>query len=453
MYPLSNSQYPMNITQKKIDDLSAILTLTIEKSDYEPLVKKNLNDYRRTAEIKGFRPGMAPMSLIEKMHGQAALMQELNKLLPENLNKYISENNLNLLGEPIPSQHEEKQEDKKNTGEFEFVFEIGFAPEITFTLSGEDKIPYYNITVTEEDKAKQKDAVLRQNGKLVDVETIAGENEYLQVDLIQGEKTVENTYLSLDTIKDAPTKEQFAGKKAGDEWVVDVKKITANDTDLATFLKVKKEELDGIDPTFTIKIKKVQKFVAAELNQELYDTLFGKDAVKSEDEFMQKITEQIHEEYAQESHYRFSIDAYDALLKKANIELPEAFLKRWLVYSNEGKITTDVVEKEFPAFAYDMRRQMVLNYILKEQKIELKQEELLEQAKKMARYQFQMYGISNAPEDAIEHFANKLLADQKHGKSIREKVESDKVIDYVKATVTLDVKEITNDKLQKLYEK
>jgi trigger factor len=443
----------MNITQKKIDDLSATLTLTIEKSDYEPLVKKNLNDHRRTAEIKGFRPGMAPMSLIEKMYGQSALLQEINKLLPESLNKYIVENNLNLLGEPIPSHTEEQQQDWKNPDKFEFVFEIGLAPEITLTLSQKDKIPFYNITVTEEDKAKQKDAILQQNGKLVDVETIAGDNEYLQVDLIQGEKTIEDTYLSLDTIKEKPVKEQFAGKKVGDEWTVDVKKITANETDLAALLKVKKEELNGIDPAFTLKIKKIQQFTAAELNQELYDTLFGKDAVKSEEEFMQKIEAHIREEYAHESNYRFSIDAYNALLKKANIELPEAFLKRWLLYSNDDKLTPEVVEKEFPAFAENLRRQMIRSHISKEQKIELKQEDLLEQARKMARYQFQMYGLRNVPAESIERFANNLLADEKHGRSIRETVESEKVIDYVKATVTLDVKEITNDELQKLYEK
>jgi trigger factor len=443
----------MNITQKKIDDLSATLTVIIEKSDYEPLVKKNLNDHRRTAEIKGFRPGMAPMSLIEKLYGHSALLQEINKLLPESLNKYIVENNLNLLGEPIPSQSEEQRQDWKNPDKFEFAFEIGFAPEVTLTLSQKDKIPFYNITVTEEDKAKQKEAILRQNGKLVDVETIAGENEFLQVDLVQGEKTIENTYLSLDAIKEKAVKEQFAGKKAGDEWTVDVKTITANETDLAALLKVKKEELNVVDPLFTIRIKKIQQFTAAELNQELYDTLSGKDAVKSEEEFMQKIEAHIRAEYAHESNYRFSIDAYNALLEKANIELPEAFLKRWLLYSNDDKLTPEVVEKEFTAFTGDLRRQIIRRHILKEQQIELKQEELLEQAKKMARYQFQMYGLRNAPEENVERFAHNLLADEKHERSIREAVESDKVIDYVKATVTLDTKEITNDQLQKLYEK
>ncbi|MDR2801932.1 MAG: trigger factor [Prevotellaceae bacterium] len=442
----------MNITQKKIDDLSATLTLTIEKSDYEPLVKKNLNDYRRKAEIRGFRPGMAPASLIEKMHGRAALLEEINKLLPESLNKYIAENKLNLLGEPIPSDTADKQ-NWENPNDFEFVFEIGFAPEIAFSLSEKDKIPFYNITITEEDKAKQKEAILKQNGQLVAVETVTGGDEYLQVDLVQGEKTIENTYLSLKTIEEKSVKELFAGKKAGDELEADVKKITANETDLAALLKVKKEELADIAPVFTIKIKEVKQFAAAELNQALYDRLFGKDAVKSEDEFMQKITEQIREEYAHESDYRFSIDAYNALLKKTHIELPEAFLKRWLSYSNDDKITPEVIEKEFPAFADDLRRQMIRNYILKEQKIELKQEDLLEHAKKMAQYQFQMYGIRNAPEEQIGHYANSILANEKEWKRIREKVESDKVIDYVKATVTLDVKEITNDKLQKLYEK
>ncbi|MDR3133071.1 MAG: hypothetical protein LBU42_03490 [Prevotellaceae bacterium] len=444
----------MNIIQKKSDDLSATLTLHIEKSDYEPLVKKNLSDYRRKAEIKGFRPGMAPVSLIEKMHGRAALFEEINKLLPESLTKYIEENNLNLLGEPIPSDPEGKQDSRENPDDFEFVFEIGFAPDISFTLSREDKIPFYSITVTEEDKTKRKSAILEQNGQLVAVETISGEDEYLQVDLVQGEKIINDTYLSVKTIADKQVKELLAGKKAGDELEADVTKITASEADLAALLKVKKEELAAdIDPVFTIKIKEVKRFVAAELNQALYDRLFGQDTVKSEEEFMQKITEQIREEYVHESDYRFSIDAYNALLKKANIKLPDAFLKRWLNYSNDGKIAPDVMEKEYPAFADDLCRQMIRNYILKEQNIELKQEDLLEHAKKMARYQFQMYGLLNPPEEQVEHFANSILANEKEWKRIREKVGSDKVISYIKATVTLDEKEITNDELQKLHEK
>lgn len=442
----------MNITQKKIDDLSATLTLRIEKSDYEPLVKKNLNDYRRKADIKGFRPGMAPASLIEKKYGHTALIEEINKLLPECLNKYIAENKLNLLGEPIPYNAAEKQ-NRENPDDFEFVFEIGFAPEIAFTLSEKDKIPFYNITITEEDKAKRKKAILEQNGQLVAIETVTGGDEYLQVDLTQGEKTVEDTYISLKTIKEKEVKELFTGKKAGDELEADVKKVTANKTDLASLLKVKKEELADLDTVFTIKIKEVSRFVEAELNQDFYDRFLGKDAVKSEDEFMQKITEQIREDYVLESNYRFSFDAYNALLKKANIELPEAFLKRWLSYSNDGKIAPEVIEKEFPAFADDLRREMICNHILKEQKIELKQEDFLEHAKKMARYQFQAFGVRNVPEEQIKHYANSILANEKELQRIREKVKSDKVIDYVKATVTLDTKEITNDQLQKLYEK
>ncbi|MDR2358798.1 MAG: hypothetical protein LBD87_03215 [Prevotellaceae bacterium] len=442
----------MNITQKKIDELTAILTLTIEKSDYESLVKKNLNDYRRKAEIKGFRPGMAPVGLVEKMHGRTALFEEINKLLPESLNKYIEENKLTLLCEPIPSDAAEKQ-NMEDSGNLTFDFEIGFAPDIAFTLSEKDKIPFYNITITEEDKANQKEVILKRYGQLVATETITGKDEYLQVDLVQGGKTIEDTVLLLKAIEKNAVEELFTGKKAGDEIEADVKKIIANETDLAALLKVKKEELAGIDPVFTIKIKEVKRFAAAELNQDLYDRLFGEGIVKNEDEFMQKITEQIREKYMHESDYRFYIDAYDALLKKAHIELPEAFLKRWLNYSKDEKIAPDIIEKEFPAFADDLRRHMIRNYILKEQKIELKHDDFLEHAKKMARYQLQIYGIHNAPEEQIEHYANSILANEKEWERIRDKVESDKVISYVKATVTLDTKEITNDKLQKLYEK
>jgi trigger factor len=443
----------MNITQQKTDDLTATITLHIEKNDYEPLVKKNLNDCRRKADIKGFRPGMAPMSLIEKMHKRTALIEEINKLLQEHLSKYIEENKLNLLGEPVPEESHANPEEWENPDKFEFVFEIGLAPEIAFTLSKEDIIPFYTITVTEEEKAKQRDAILKQNKRLVPAETIIGEDDFLIVDLVQGEKTIEGTYLMLHTVEDPSGKDLFSGKKAGDELVADVKKLIADEKNLAGLLKVAKEELDGIDPVFTIKIKEVQQFAAAELNQELYDSLYGKDAVTDEAGFMQKIEADIREEYAHESDYRFSIDAQNALLEKANIKLPEAFLKRWLQYSSEGKITPDVIEKEFPDFADDMRRQMIRDHILEEQKIVLEYEDLLNHAKKMARYQFSMYGIRNAAEEQITHYAQSILANEKEVKRIYAKVKSDKVIDYVKSAVTLDVKEITLEELQKLYEK
>ncbi|MDR1406067.1 MAG: hypothetical protein LBI89_02545 [Prevotellaceae bacterium] len=443
----------MKITQKNIDDLSATLTLNLEKDDYEPLVKKNLNDYRRKADVKGFRPGMAPMSIIEKKHKGTALYEEVNKLLSQSLSKYIEENNLNLLGEPIHCDNEDKQEDKENPDDFEFVFEIGFAPKVAFTLSETDNVPFYNITITEADKENRKAMLLKQHGQFVNVETVAGEDEYLTVDLVQGEKTINDTSLSLKTIEDKTAKDLFSGKKVGDEWVMDVKKITANEADLAAFLKVKKEAVAGIDPVFTIKIKEIKKFVEAELNQELYDHWFGDDVVKSEAECMQKIEERLRREYENESNYRFTVDAYNILREKSGIKLPETFLKRWLSYSNDQKITPEIIEKAFPAFVDDLCHKIISNYILEEQQMEVKWEDLLEDAKKTAQYHLQMFGVENASEEQIERYANSILANDKEKKKLYEKIKNDKIMDYVKSVVTIDVKEITNDDLQKLYEK
>ena len=441
----------MKITQNNIGDLSATLTLLIEKNDYEPRVKKNLNDYRRKAEIKGFRTGMAPMSMIEKVHGKTALLDEINKIMSESLNKYVADNNLNLLGEPIPSESEQKPIDWDGGGDFEFVFEIGMAPKIEFTLTEKDKIPYYKIAVSEEDKEKYKENILRQNGKLEDVDAIE-EEDFIKADLEQGERKIEDSYISLKVIPTKTLKKPFIGKKVGDELTVDVKKTFTNETDLAALLKIKKEELAEIEPKFKITIKEVKRMAPAVADQELYDKLFGKDVVKSDEEFMQKLEDKIREEYSHESEYRFTVDAYNALLKKTKIELPDEFLKRWLNYSNEGKITQEMIDKEYPLFADDLRRQMIRGYILKEQKIELKHEDLLDHARKMASYQFSMYGIHNAPEEHLTHYANSILANEKELKRIYEKVESDKVIEYVKATVKLDEKEITIENLQKMYE-
>jgi FKBP-type peptidyl-prolyl cis-trans isomerase (trigger factor) len=357
----------MKISQHNTDDLNATITLCIEKADYEPRVKKSLNEYRRKADIKGFRQGMAPMSLVEKMHGKSALLDEVKDIISENLSKYIEENNVQLLGEPLPNEDERQKINWDAPGDMEFKFDIGIVPAIDITFTAEDKIPYYKIPVTAADLNKYRENVQRQYGKLVDAET--------------------------------------------------------------------------------------KRFEPAELNQDLYDRVFGEGVVKSEEEFNQKAKARIASEYEQECEYRFTIDAREEALKKADIKLPERFLKRWMLHTSEEKPTAEQLDKDFSSFADDVRWQILRRHFKKIQELKVTEEDLREHALKIARYQFAVYGLHNASDAQLEHFANSILANEQELKRICEKVEEEKVIAYVRSAVTLDEKEITADQLQKLYEK
>lgn len=439
----------MKVVQKSIDDLTFNVALTIEKGDYDPKVKKLLSDYRKRADIKGFRKGMAPMSLIEKMHGKTALLDSVNELISEGLNNHIKENNLNIIGEPLPSATEQKSIDWDNDESFEFVFDLAFAPKFELEINSDIKVPYHEVDITDESKKEYRSNLLRQYGSLEPAEMIE-EEDFIIADLSQEGMSIEGTYITLRSIADEETKNAFIGKKAGDVIELDVNKSFANEADRAALLKVKKEELESINPNFKVEIKEVKRFAEAKADQTLFDRIFGEGVVKSEEEFDAKIVERMKGEYSQESDYKFMLDAREALIEKAAIAIPEEFLKRWLHTVNEGKFTMEEIEKDFPLFAKDFRWQLIREFIMKQQSITVTKESMLEHAKKVAAYQFAMYGLPNVPEQQLNQYAESLLANEKEGRRIFEKVEDDMVIDYVRGVVTLESKSISLEDLHKL---
>ena len=439
----------MKIEQIKIDDLTFQLVVNIEKADAQEKKKQALKEYRKTAELKGFRKGMAPMSLIEKMHGLSALVEGVNQLISESINNYIAENKLNILGEPLPCEDKQKKIDWENDEVYEFVFDAALSPVVDFKLSAEDKIVSYNVTVTDEAKQAYKSNMLKQFGKLENVDVIKDE-DFIIVDLEQGETKIEGTYITLRQIEDADVKALFIGKKPGDSFELDVNKAFVNETDRAALLKVSKDELANINPLYNVTVKEVKTFVEAEQNQDLYDRLFGEGEVKSEAEFEGKIAERIAKEYEQESAYRFMLDAREYLLNKTNIQVPEQFMKKWLYTINEGKFSMEDIEKDFALFLKDFRWQLIRQYICKEQNIQITREDVLAVAKHIAGYQFAMYGLNNVPDEQLTQYAESLLGNEKEGRRIYEKTEEDKVLAYVKSVVSLDVKDITIDELHKL---
>ena len=434
----------MKIEQNRIDDLNIELALTVAKEDYSESKKKRLSEYRKKAEIKGFRKGMVPMSLVEKMYGQTALVDAVNDVIAEGLNNFIKENNLRVLGEPLPSE-EHIQNEWNDGNDFNFKFDLALNPEVSFELSSADEIPYYTITVTEAAKKDMKETILKQYGSLEEGKK-AKADDFIIVDFEQGDLKVEGTYVALRSISEA-AKANFVGVKAGDVLDVNVNEAFENETDRAAMLKVKKEELAALEPVFKMTVKNVKTFVNAPLTEETFEKAFG---VKTEAEFDAKIEDRIRAEYAQEADFRFTKDAKEYLVEKANVQIAEKFLKRWIYVINEGKFTMEDIEKEWDLFIADYKWQMVRSFLMNKYNVKVEESDLLASAKGFAAYQFAMYGMNNVPEEQLEAFAKNILSQEEQGRRILDQVENEKTISAVREVVTLKKKKISVDKFREL---
>ncbi len=434
----------MNLEQNRIDALNLQVTITVAAEDYADSRKKRLNDYRKKAEFKGFRKGMVPMSLVEKMYGQTALVDSVNDVISEGLNNFINENNLRVLGEPLPAESQ-KEHEWVAGNEFSFTFDIAENPEVSFELSKEDEVVYYTITVTEAAKKEMKDNLLRQYGSLEEGEA-AKEEDFIIVDFEQGDTKVEGTYVALRNVAEAARK-SFVGVKPGDVLDVNVNEAFENETDRASMLKVNKDELANLDPMFRMTVKNVKTFVNAPLTEETFEKIFG---VKTEAEFDAKVEERIRAEYSQEADFRFPKDAKNYLLEKAGVTIAENFLKRWVFVVNEGKFTMEDIEKDWDLFIIDYKWQMVRSYLMNKYNVKIEEADLLASAKGFAAYQFAMYGMNNVPEEQLEAFAKNILSQEEQGRRILDQVENDKTFAAVREVVTLKKKKISVEKFREL---
>lgn len=437
----------MEVTKNQIDDLNIELTIALKAEDYAEQEKKRLSAYRRNADFKGFRKGMVPASLVKKVYGDQALYEAINGVVSEQLDKFIKDNNLHILGEPIASESQKEQE-WKDGNDFEFKFDLGLSPAIDIDVTKEDKIPHYKIEVTDKAKAAMKDSILRQYGQLEEGEA-AGEEDYVVVDFKQGEKAVEGVYVAVSKVE-GDAKKNFLGAKVDARFDVNVNEAFTNETDRASMLKMKKEELAALDPVWNVTIVNVKTFVPATECQETYDKVFGKDAVKTTEEFDAKIAERLEANYKQEADYRLSQDLRKYLVDKANVNVPEAFLKRWLYENNKEKFSKEDIEKEFDGFLGDFRWQLVRGSLMKKFELKVEDKDMLEAAKAYAAYQYAMYGMGNVPEELLTDAAAQMLKDERQMRNIEENVENEKVIAAVKEKITLQNKKISEEKFREL---
>lgn len=437
----------MNIEKNQIDDLNIEVTLNIAAEDYAPIKKKKLNERRRTAEFKGFRKGMVPASLVERVYGEQCLGDAVNDIISEQLGKYIEESGLNFIGEPIASEDQPEIE-WKDGNDFTFKFDLGVAPEINFELSDSDKVVNYTIKSTAQAKEEMKKNMLMQYGELQEVEAPTAES-YIYVDLENEEKTVENGYISMRDVTET-MKPALMGVKAGDKLEININELLDREGDRATLLKVKKEDLASINPVFNATIVNIKNFEAAEATQETFDKIFGEGQVNSEAEFEKVVADRLADNYRQETDYRLGKDIKDYLVKKADVKLPESFLKRWLYSINREKFTMEDIEKEFDAFLEDYKWQLVSDFLMKKLDLKIEKKDIEEAARGYVSYQYAMYGMANVPENFINESAQKMLADGQQVQRLTEQVTEQKVIAAVKDIISLDKKAISVEKFREL---
>ncbi len=452
----------MNINRNEIDELNSVLRIVIEKNDYEERVENILRDYRRKAKIDGFRPGKVPFGLISKMYRKPVLVEEVNKILNEMLTKYIVDEKLNILGEPLPNETDQQKFDWDKDATFEFVIDIALTPDFDVQVTSRDKFTYYEIKIDKKIRNDYTEKYTSRLGSLKDV-TMSDENSVIKADLFQVDEednvieegiNVEDGSISIQNIQDEKIKQKFTGLQKDNELIINLKKAFPNHADIAGLLKIKKEQVDLINGEFKIIVKSVSNFEKAEINQEFYDQLFGKDVVKTEDEFNVKMDDIIQSELSRDSEYKFRLDIREYFIARFKKSLPEDFLKRWLIEVNKEKLTREQIEKDFQHFIEDLKWQLIKDKIGKNNDIKVTEEELMEYAKSFARVQFsQYYGISDFPDDHLTNYAQEILKKDEERKKLAERKFEEKIIEFVRMTAKLDRKEISYEKFNKLLEK
>lgn len=440
----------MNVTRENIDALNATVRIDIVKADYEEKVEKKLREYRRTASIKGFRPGHVPSQMIKKMYGTSVLVDEINTIVSESLSEYIKNEKLDILGDPIPKQDGHTFEPEKSE-DFSFTFELGLAPEFEVSLTKKNKLTRYQIEPDTKMVADYVDNYARRNGEFV-VADQSEEKDMLKGTVTSPDGTVinEEASLSVDMVKDEEIKKEFIGKKAGDSISFDIRKAFPNDYEIAGLLKKQKDEVKDLNGIYTITVREVSRFTPAENNQELWDKVYGEGAVSSAEEFEAKVTEEIKVFFSRESEYKLHTDARDLVLEKSQFELPEEFLKRWLLRVNE-KTTAEDIEKDWSHFRDDLRWQLIKNRVAKNNEVKITDEEILEEAKTFTRAQFSQYGLYYATDEQVTSFAGDMLKKEEDARRIAEKVLDTKILNIIIDSVKVDDKKVSPEEFNKLF--
>ena len=452
----------MNISFENVDKVSALLTVNIEKKDYEDKVKTALKDFSKKASLPGFRPGKVPASLIQKRFGTEVKAEEINKLLSEEVNKYIRENKVNMLAEPLPNEEKTPAMDFETQEDFTFAFDIALAPDFDAKLSKKDKLTYYDIKVDDALVDQQVQSYCQRGGQHVKAES------YEARDMVKGTLTqlntknntlkdgitVEDAVMLPEYMKDKKEKAKFDGAKLGDVITFNpAKAYDGSATELASLLHITKEEAEGMKSNFNFQISEIMRFEPAKVSQELFDQVLGKGVVKSEAEFRKFIADDIKKNFSSEAEYQFTQDLREYILGRVGkVEFPEALLKRFMKLRNQDKdesYVDDNFEKSLPELLWHLAKEQICDQL----EVKVQHEDVLETAKRYTRIQFASYGMMNLPEETITNYAAEMLKNEQQAQGLVERTVENMMAAKAKEAVTLKVKEVTMDEFRKLTEK
>jgi trigger factor len=448
----------MNITRENTGNVNTVIKVLIEKPDYEKTVEETLKDYRQKSSLPGFRPGKAPIGLIKKRFGKAVLAEEINKMLSQNLTRYLVDEKLQILGEPLSSREHQKDINWDSDEHFEFAFDVALAPEINLTLDENLKFTFYSIKVTDEMVDQQVDMIATQMGIPLEIDEVGefalvrgnfaelDENGNIKEDGISPQGVV----LAYEGIKDQEVKKLFSGKKKEDTIVFNPVTAYQDRHEVGHLLKISHEQAEELNSEFMFTVTDLNRFEKAELNEELFKKIYGEETdLKTGDDFRNRIKEEIAGGLLQASERRFATDVRNGLVENVNPELPEEFLRRWLRETNQD-VTEEQIEKDFNGFMKDLSWQLIKDFIAKSNELTVEEEEALALAKLIAHAQYSQYGIYNAPEDQLESFAKMILQKPEEKEKLFNKLLEDKVMKVVREKCSVEEKEVTREEFEAL---
>ncbi|MBQ9355823.1 MAG: trigger factor [Prevotella sp.] len=449
----------MNIQFECPDKVNGVMTITIEQSDYQAEVDKKLKDYRKRAQVPGFRPGMVPMSLIKRQYGTAIKADEVNRVLSDKLFEYIRENKIQMLGEPMPNEEKQTPQDLATDGPFTFVFDIAVAPEFTIELNNKDQVDYYDIAVDDKMIDEQVQMFQSQAGEFVEAQEWSG-NDTLTGDLrqldaegntLEGGIETEGGMVMPSYVKGEDEKKKFDGAKPGDIIIFNPKKAYPdNDAEVAALLKVDKEKVKDLDSDFSFQITGIRHFQPHAIDQQLFDRIFGEGNVKDEAEFRQKISDAISTQLAASSDFRFLRDVRTyAENKVGELTFPDALLKRFMETKNKDK-EADYVEKNYEGSIKELKWHLIKEQLVAASNIKVEDADVKQVAKGAIRQQFAQYGMNDIPEDVLEKYADEQLKKGDNTEAYVDRAVDLKLMQALKAAVNLNHKKITLDEFNKL---
>ena len=436
----------MEITKKDIDSLNAVLTVAVKEEDYSGKVQKILTDYRKTANIPGFRKGHVPMGMVKKQYGKSVLVEEVNKILQEALHNYLTEEKLDVLGNPLPKNDTQIDWD---TPDFSFDFELGLSPQFEVDVVGKKAINHYNIVADDKMINDQVTSIRKQYGKLIAKNEVEKNDEITGVFTSEEKGIDKNTSFPLEIIKGKTQVKKFIGAKVGDVLVLKTKGLFADDHQNQTYLDVSNDEAQGLDIEVNFEIKEVNQREMAELNQDFFDKIFGKDLVKTEKELKAKIKEDAERQFVQQSDQKLMDEVVESLISNTKFDLPGEFLTRWIQSSGEKPMTEQEAKVEYEKSEKGLRFQLIEGKIRKDNDIQVSFEELKDHSKNLIKGQMAQYGQANPSEEELDSIAARIMSNQEEVKKLSEQLNSQKLLKFFKETTKLKTKEITYDKFIK----